>query len=516
MVQVYHRTQPEALEREATTKSQKDITEGTLIWGTDNALPLRIAQAIEDSPAASSCIDTVTKFIKGAKFSDPDLMKLKVDKSGKTLWDLHTELSASLAWIRAFSVNFKFNVKGKITQAYSMSVENCRFVKPDDDLAKDITDLKYNPYFGTSEYNRKYTKEYKLWDAENLLTQIKSEGTKFKGQVYFYGETAPLSRFYPKPRFWSAKKWIYIDGKIQEGHAENMDNGFFLSVLIQMIGDPSVKSKNPAYMKREIVDGVEKLVPDKTVGQEFSDMMSANFSGTKKQGSALVMWATNKDNVANIEAFPSATNADLFIVIQDLTTKNITIAMKVPGILANISEGVSLGSDGNEMQKAVELMQSNTIDDRTRLEQFYNEVLFPNAEIEGLKKGAKVEIVNYNPITTPVEIEDKFWNVLNDREKRDFVRKNFSGIELEEEAVQTDSEGNALPPGEIQINDNLRGMTGRQQQQLMRIMRLFGKGDLNEETAKIQLKGFGFTDEEIIRMLGLDEVAQETPEPVTA
>src|SRR5207244_3647623 len=99
-----------------------------------------------------------------------------------------------------------------------------RFVKPDDDLATNITTIKYNPYFGTLDYQKKYTKEYSLWDPENLEEQIAKKGTKFTGQVYYYGKVKPLYRFYPVPDYWSAKKWIYIDGKIQEAHAENLDN----------------------------------------------------------------------------------------------------------------------------------------------------------------------------------------------------------------------------------------------------------------------------------------------------
>lgn len=507
----YYRTAstPEALEREATTLAQKDFLENTLKWGIKNDFPLELAKTVQDSPAASACISTKAKFIKGAGFSDPELMKLKINKRGQTLWDLHCLLSETLALFEGFSVNFKFNEGGGIINAYNMAIENCRFVKPDDDLATNIESIKYNPYFGTIDYQHKYTKEYDLWDPENLEEQIASKGTKFNGQVYYYGKTKPLYRFYPVPDYWSAKKWIYIDGKIQEGHAENMDNGFFQSVILNMIGDPSQKSKNPKYMKRVAnPDKTTRLEPDKTIGEEFDDMMSSNFSGTKKMGSALVLWALNQDSAAKVTAFPTTANADLFITLQDLTTKNITIATKTPGILANISEGVSLGSGGSEIQKAVEIMQSNTVDDRMRLEQFYNEILLPNLQIEGqkIKKGAEVKIKNYNPVTVNIDIDDKFWAVLSDLEKRRFVRENISEIELDDDKPQTDALGNDLPDGEIQINQILTNLTAQQNFQLMRIIRQFGKGTLNQQQATLLLQsGFGFTDEQIVQILGLDD-----------
>jgi hypothetical protein len=54
-------------------------------------------------------------------------------------------------------------------------------------------------------------------------------------------------------------------------------------------------------------------------------------------------------------------------------------------------------------------------------------------------------------------------------------------------------------------NDTLVNITGRQQQALLRISRLFNQGKLSKAQAAIQLKGFGFTDEDINNYLGVDE-----------
>jgi DNA-binding MarR family transcriptional regulator len=58
---------------------------------------------------------------------------------------------------------------------------------------------------------------------------------------------------------------------------------------------------------------------------------------------------------------------------------------------------------------------------------------------------------------------------------------------------------------EAQLNSNLVNLTGRQQQQLMRIVRLFSQGKLTKQQAAIQLQAFGFTDEQINQYLGLDD-----------
>jgi hypothetical protein len=421
--QSFDRT-PKNLVRQATTQAQRNFIEDTIVWGQEDAFPLKLAQAVQRSPAASACISTRSQFIKGSGFTDKTLMKQKVNETD-TLWSLHCKLSDILALFRGFAVNLKFNGVGEITKVYDMAFESIRFVKPADDLNVNIDRIKYNPYFGTKEFQKKYTKEYCLYDKEGLASQIESMRDTFPGQVYYYGRTSPLFRFYPMPEYWSAEKWIEIDGKIQEFHAENLDNGFFQSVLMNIIGDPNQPSKNPKYVVTETVNGQTVQRSTKTVGEEFSEMMSEQFSGAKKAGNVMALWSLNQDQAAKVNAFPNNTNADLFTTLQDLTTKNITIATKTPSILANISEGVSLGSAGSEIQKAIELMQATVVEDQHALMDFYNDILLP-----GMGIAARVELVNYSPVTITPEIDDKVFEWLNDEEKAEWVKKAYPNITI--------------------------------------------------------------------------------------
>lgn len=489
--------QPQAsVKREISTRSQINTQENTIIYGEDDALPLRIAKLVNESPATMACINTVSKYIKGSGFSNKDLMKLKIDKNGTTLWQLHTQLCDMLALFDGFAVNFKFEAGGGITNTYILSFESVRLTKPDDNGY--INKVKYNPYFGTSEYKKDFTVDYYTFNIDEVGEQMQADGNAFNGQVYYYGKTSPVYRFYPVPEYWTAKNWVQIDAKIQEFHNENLENGFFQSVLMNVIGDPSQPSKNPKYQKT-ISDstGTKRKESTKTVGEEFNEMMSEAFSGSRKAGTALALWAQNHDSAVKIQPFQTNSNADLFTALQDLTTKNITIATQVPGILANISEGVNLGSGGSEIQKAVELMQSRVAEEQELLEQFYNEVLLPN-----LSKPVtdKVEITNFSPVTVTVEIDDKFWEAMDADERRDFIRANVPGVKLKE-AVKiappaVDAQGNVVPqPEEVKVNENLKNMTGRQLQGVQRIVRKFNKGELTMDQAKQLLKsGFGFSD----------------------
>lgn len=510
------------LQRQVSTNAQKNFNENTILYGEDDALPLRIAKLVQESPATQACISTRAKYIKGASFSDPNLMNKKVDKYGTTLWQLHSQLSDIISLYEGFSVNLKFDTEGKITNTYILPFESCRLEKPDE--SGYVHNIKYNPYFGTQEYQKTYTCIYPVYDRKTVLNQINEYTTSYKGQVYYYGKTRPLYRFYPVPDYWSAKRWIEVDARIQEFHAENLENGFFQSVLMNVIGNPNDWSTNPKYQKTvEGTDGTKRFESTKTVGEEFNEMMSEAFSGSRKAGTALALWSNNQDSSVKIQAFPTNTNADLFTALQDLTTKNITIACQVPGILANISEGVNLGSGGSEIQKAVELMQSRIIEQQQELLKFYNEVLLPNMQ---QPISSKVEIVNYTPITTPIELDDKFWEVLSVEEKRLFIRKNFPTIDLSVVQTTPAIQPNQQPaqpdqpietPEQSTVNDALKGLKISDINRIQKIVNRYERKLANPEDttglsydqAKQLLSSFGFNEEQISAWLSKPEEEEE-------
>lgn len=509
------KSDPENIKREKSTNAQKDWSDGTIIYGDDNALPLRIAKLVQESPATSACLKTISQFIKGASFADKDLMKLKLNKYGLTLWELHSQLSDILPIFEGFAVNFKYNASQKINSVYILSFESCRFKKPKDDQDDNIRCIVYNPYVGTDLYDKKFTTEYHVFDPTKIMDEYRAEGIKYKGQVHYFGKTKPLYRFYPVPDYWSAKKWIEVDAKVQEFHAENLENGFFQSVMMSVIGDPNKWTQNPRLQVEKLKsDGVTKYKEGSiTVGEEFNQMMAESFSGSRKAGNVMVQWANNQDQVQKIQAFPNNTNADLFIALQDLCTKNITIATGVPSILANISEGVSLGSAGSEIQKAIELMQSRVTEWQNILTQFYNEVLLPNLETGA---GKEVKIVNFSPVSQEIKLEDKFWEVLTDDEKRLFIESNLPNVKLLPKPVALPGQpalpGQTLPttapvqqapidPNQDAINKIIRSMSRSELSKFWGYVNDYKSGRANLEQTKVFLRAYMLTDEQIMLFL---------------
>jgi hypothetical protein len=69
----------------------------------------------------------------------------------------------------------------------------------------------------------------------------------------------------------------------------------------------------------------------------------------------------------------------------------------------------------------------------------------------------------------------------------------------------------AVVPGEqLAVNENIKNLTGRQHQQLLRIIRQFGQGKITREVAVTLIKtGLGLMDSDINTLLGVDEEFSE-------
>ena len=231
--------------------------------------------------------------------------------------------------------------------------------------------------------------------------------------------------------------------------------------------------------------------------------MSANFSGVSKAGKALVLWSLNSDQAVKVSSFPVTNQFDVLSGTFTDAIKGICIATGVDPILLAI-QGGGLVNSGDSTRAVIEYMQAKSIKSQRVLENFYNTVMIPNLQV---KTEARVQIKQYSPIDTAITVEDKFWDVLTDNEKKDFVKKNIPGMAdiIAEVTTLVDPEtGEELTPEETQLNDNLTNLTGRQQIQLNRISRQFNKGEITfEQAAQLLKQGFGFDDADVNIWLGV-------------
>jgi hypothetical protein len=145
----------------------------------------------------------------------------------------------------------------------------------------------------------------------------------------------------------------------------------------------------------------------------------------------MALWSKLKEQMPEIQAFPSSTNHELFIALQQLTIDNISITTKVPPILANIQVAGKLGNS-QEIVNSVKLMYQRVNKKQRKLERAYKELLtgFLNAPIVN-----ELTIRNINPVDV---IPPEVWASLTLSEQRKFIENNYD-IELEETVVKEET-----------------------------------------------------------------------------
>lgn len=409
MIQVFNH-----LFRQPAHQTQIDNIEGILPYGKDNNFPLRLATLVQESPTGSAAISIISDFIEGAGFSDATLKDIVINSKGETFGNLHSSTCESWALFRGFTWLIKYNATAEITEIYNIPFENVRLGKPDNKGI--ISKVIVNPYFGTSEYRKQDSIEYDVFtDQKSTRLQISKQQTKFKGQILYVGQTRPLSRFYPEPDYYAASGWLKIDAGIQQYHGNNLDAGFFQTVLLKMIGDPDAPSTHPEDQR---TDDEGNKMPFRTRGERFNIEMQ-QFTGSDSKTKMLVLWEQLKDQMPELQAFPQITNENFFANLQDVCDRKILMACKVPGILVNIGRENSL-SDGSQMANATRVMQDRVKKPQNILESFYSTVLKRfNKPFVG-----EVKIVNGNTFQELETIDPSIWEVLTPEEKRQWIKEN--------------------------------------------------------------------------------------------
>ena len=404
------------IQREIAYTSQIDTSSGIINFGPQDNFPNKLASLVENSPTATSCLSTLADFITGEGFNEgEDLENLKVNSQGLTFFNYHNIQSDNFAHNWGVATLVKFNKIGQITEFFDIPFGYCRLGKPDSKGV--ISKIHYNPYFGDPlHFQKKDTVAYDVYNPAAAATQIQSN-PNFKGQIFWMGLKTTRHPFYPIPDYYSAQHWMSVEKNAAVYFAENLENGFLVPTIMKLIGNPN----EPSGIKDGNGDDITK-------GEIFDKEMTGKFSGAKRVGQVMAFWGDNPNEWPVMEAFPTNANADMHRVTDEHATKKITIATKVPAILANISEGVSLGGDGNTIRAAVKLMQQRVVRPQALLVAYYQELLknMVNPYTD------TITITAYSPFPELETVDPSIWAELTQQERRDWI-KDHTEISLMED-----------------------------------------------------------------------------------
>ena len=302
-------------------------------------------------------------------------------------------------------------------------------------------------------------------------------------QLFYYRVYAAGVKSYPLPEYMGGLAWIEADVQVANFHNNNLRNNFWGGYLINF---------NNGIPTPEEQGDIERQIKRK-------------FSGTDNAGRFVV---TFNDDVSKAPTLEPLTPSDMdkqFEILNKAIQQEIFISHRVvnPMLFGVKTEGQLGGRQ--ELVEAYELFKATYINDRVRkVERMINYLGSFNG-VEGM------ELIPVEPITerlseqalltimTPEELREKAGLPPLEKQPADVVGPN----------PQPDEQPQAPA---VMSNDNIKKLSGREYQNLMRIVRHYAQEKITLEMARTMLSaGFGLSAEEVNTLLGVQEQKFSNP-----
>ena len=291
-------------------------------------------------------------------------------------------------------------------------------------------------------------------------------------QILYVKEYRPGLDTYALPGYMGALNYIESDIEVSRHVLGNAQTGFSASKLITLPnGEPSPDEKR----------NIERRFTDRFSG---SDGKKFILSFTTDPARKPIIEDLGASDITK-EDF---TRVDLIIQNNLFAGHQITSPS-----LFGIAEPGQLGSR-TQMRDSYEIFKNTYVNDK---QQFIESVFNELARLKGAT--SEITIIPVEPIgfelseAALLQIAPKEW----------LLEK--AGIDLTKYQPNVTNQP-TIDQVQAEVNDNLKNLSGRQYQQLMRVIRQYSQGKITKEIAVTMLKaGLGMKDDEINAMLGIDD-----------
>lgn len=313
--------------------------------------------------------------------------------------------------------------------------------------------------------SREKIREYDAFNVNN----------PFGSQILYVKEYNPLSEVYPYPSYFQGLNYIESDVKVSRHILGNANQGWVGTKLVNLNnGDP---------IGEEFKGQIEKDLLKKFTGSEGKRVV--------------IMFNKSKDNAADILDLGSTmlTKED-FTNVNNLIQQEIFACHQVTSpVLFGIKTEGQLGAR-NEIRDAYEIFNNTYVNDR---QQEFETLFTDLRNLKGEQGEFKIQPVE------PLKFEFSE-AIISANLTQNEIREIMGREPLQSNQVTADGAKAVIEEVPVKANEAIKNLTGRQYQNVMRIVRQFGNGKLTKGQASLMLKnGFGFTDEDINSFLGIDE-----------
>ena len=441
--------------RQPEFKEKKGIDGGYIKYGENNDYPEYIVDLYNKSSKHSAIIKSKVHYITGNGWAGQPDAQAFIDKANRveSLDDLTRKVSLDIEIFGGAYLEVIWDLAGNLAELW-----HCDYTK--------IRTNKDNTQYW-------YKEDWKDNKVKPLVIAAFNPKQPTGKQILYIKEYRPNIGIYGLPSYFAALNYIESDIEVSKHILGNAQTGFSASKLITLPnGEPNDEEK-----------------------RNVDQRLRKTYSGAdgKKYMIAFVNDISRKPVVDDLGT--SDLTKEDFGKIDELIQTNIFSGHQVttPSIMG-IAEAGKLGSR-TEMRDGYEIFKNTYVNAKQmHLESVFNML----AKLKGVQ--SEIKIIP----TEPIGIEFSEQTIVSIAPKEWVLEK--IGID----ATKYEPAQPEVPAQELSVNEHIKGLKGREWQNMQRIIREFTKGKINREQATAMLKtGYALSDEEVNTWLGSDEMDAE-------
>lgn len=307
------------------------------------------------------------------------------------------------------------------------------------------SEFKYSQQWqGTLTPNHKGDVEFKQYIPG------KTKWVQGQRYIYYYKAYSPGTKVYPLPNYMGGLAAIETDVEIANFNLNAIKNNLSVSKLISFFnGIPTAEERTA-----------------------FENKFAAQKTGTDNAGQIIFSWSDSRERNCEILDLSGDELDKRYSILNESVLQEIMTCHKVTSpMLFGVKTAGQLGGR-DEMEIANKLFKANYIEPRKM-------ALVKVFQMMG-------EAMGFKGVLSILETEEV----------------NAPGVPV------TPLPDGTVPPVEqtqVAVNDNIKNLTAKQHQQVMRIIRQFSKGQITQDVATTLLStGYGLTQDEIKTLLGIE------------
>jgi hypothetical protein len=441
-------------------KFEEKKGKGYVEFGKDNDYPKYLLDLYNESPKHGSIVKSKTGYIYGKGFEDNGAC----NSAGESWNQVLKKCIADDELFRGYYLQVIWNRAKQIQEVYHIEFSKVR-------VSKDLT-----KFFIKNDWSD-FKEKMRVYDAFNI-------NNPYGSQIFYKKEYNPTSEVYPLPSYFQGLNYIESDIEVSRHLLGMAKQSFVGSTLINLNnGDPINEEK-----RGEIERGLLK-----------------KFTGDSGKR-VVIMFNKSRDNAAEIVPLGTSTlTKEDFTNVNNLIQQEIFVAHQIISpVLHGISTSGSLGQR-NEIRDAYEIWNNTYVTERQQEFEFVFTKIRNLSGEQGVYHIRPVEPLKFE-FTQDVIAGNLTQNEIRELMGREPLKVGEVTSDGKEAVVAPKASAPTQSEVPMKANDAIRNLSGRQYQNVMRIVRQFGNGKLNKQQATLMLKsGFGFTDEDVNTFLGIDD-----------